>query len=148
MTSRSSAEIPRAYDASTVEQRLYQNWLAKGYFTANMDRDKQPFTIIMPPPNVTGELHLGHALEKAIEDALVRWHRMLGDPTLWLPGTDHAGIATQWAVEQQLAAQGRYRHQLGPGGVRRAGLGTRPKVRRHHSRTITTFGRLCRLGPA
>ena len=113
MTSRSSAEIPRAYDASTVEQRLYQDWLAKGYFTANMDRDKQPFTIIMPPPNVTGELHLGHALEKAIEDALVRWHRMLGDPTLWLPGTDHAGIATQWAVEQQLAAQGRYRHQLG-----------------------------------
>ena len=113
MTSRSSAEIPRAYNAATVEQRLYQNWLAKGYFAANADPGKEPFTIIMPPPNVTGELHLGHALEKAIEDALVRWHRMLGDPTLWLPGTDHAGIATQWAVEQQLAAQGRDRHQLG-----------------------------------
>jgi valyl-tRNA synthetase len=113
MTSRSSAEIPRAYNAATVEQRLYQNWLAKGYFAANADPGKEPFTIIMPPPNVTGELHLGHALEKAIEDALVRWHRMLGDPTLWLPGTDHAGIATQWAVEQQLAAQGMDRHQLG-----------------------------------
>ena len=113
MTSRSSAEIPRAYNAATVEQRLYQNWLAKGYFAANADPGKEPFTIIMPPPNVTGELHLGHALEKAIEDALVRWHRMLGDPTLWLPGTDHAGIATQWAVEQQLAAQGKDRHQLG-----------------------------------
>ena len=113
MTSRSSAEIPRAYNAATVEQRIYQNWLAKGYFTANVDRAKQPFTIIMPPPNVTGELHLGHALEKAVEDALVRWHRMLGDPTLWLPGTDHAGIATQWAVERQLAAEGKDRHLLG-----------------------------------
>ena len=113
MTSRSAAEIPRAYDPSAVEQRLYQNWLDKGYFTANVDLDKEPFTIIMPPPNVTGELHLGHALEKAIEDALVRWHRMLGDPTLWLPGSDHAGIATQWAVERQLAAEGGDRHRLG-----------------------------------
>ena len=113
MISRSSSEIPSAYNAATVEQRLYQNWLDKGYFTAKLDPDKQPFTIIMPPPNVNGELHLGHALEKAIEDALVRWHRMLGEPTLWLPGTDHAGIATQWAMEQQLAAQGRDRHQLG-----------------------------------
>ena len=113
MTSRSSAEFHRAYNAATVEQRLYQDWLDKGYFAAKVDPDKQPFTVIMPPPNVTGELHLGHALEKAIEDALVRWHRMLGDPTLWLPGTDHAGIATQWAVEQQLAAQGKDRHQLG-----------------------------------
>ena len=67
----------------------------------------------MPPPNVTGELHLGHALEKAIEDALVRWRRMTGVPTLWLPGTDHAGIATQWAVERQLAEEGRNRHELG-----------------------------------
>ena len=113
MTSKPAAEIPRAYDPSAVEQRLYQNWLAQGYFTANVDPDKEPFTIIMPPPNVTGELHLGHALEKAIEDALVRWHRMLGDPTLWLPGTDHAGIATQWAVERQLAAEGKDRHRLG-----------------------------------
>ena len=113
MASRSSSEIPRAYNASTVEQRLYQNWLAKGYFAAKVDPDKQPFTVIMPPPNVNGELHLGHALEKAIEDALVRWHRMLGDPTLWLPGSDHAGIATQWTVERQLATEGRDRHQLG-----------------------------------
>ena len=113
MSSRSAAEIPRAYNPAAVEQRLYQDWLAKGYFAAKLEPDKQPFTIIMPPPNVTGELHLGHALEKAIEDALVRWRRMLGEPTLWLPGTDHAGIATQWAVEQQLAAQGRDRHQLG-----------------------------------
>ena len=113
MTSQSSSDIPRAYDPASVEQRVYDNWLEQGYFTAGIDRSKPPFTIIMPPPNVTGELHLGHALEKALEDALVRWHRMLGEPTLWLPGTDHAGIATQWAVERQLADEGKDRHQLG-----------------------------------
>ena len=113
MTSRASADIPRAYNPADVEQRVYQNWLDKGYFSANIDQSRDPFTIIMPPPNVTGELHLGHALEKAVEDALVRWHRMLGAPTLWLPGTDHAGIATQWAVERQLADEGSDRHQLG-----------------------------------
>ena len=113
MTFRPPTEIPRTYNAADVEQRVYENWLAQGYFAANIEQGKQPFTIIMPPPNVTGELHLGHALEKALEDALVRWHRMLGEPTLWLPGTDHAGIATQWAVEQQLKAEGKDRHQLG-----------------------------------
>ena len=113
MTSNASPKIPSAYDAATVERRIYENWLNKGYFTPTIDPDKPPFTLIMPPPNVTGELHLGHALEKALEDALVRWRRMMGDPTLWLPGTDHAGIATQWAVEQQLAAQGQDRHELG-----------------------------------
>ena len=113
MTSQSSSDIPSAYNPASVEQRVYQNWLEQGYFTADIDRSKPPFTIIMPPPNVTGELHLGHALEKALEDALVRWHRMLGEPTLWLPGTDHAGIATQWAVERQLADEGKDRHQLG-----------------------------------
>ena len=112
MTSRASADIPSAYNAADVEQRIYQEWLDKDYFTAKIEAGKEPFTIIMPPPNVTGELHLGHALEKAIEDALVRWHRMLGDPTLWLPGTDHAGIATQWAVEQRLAAEGKNRHEF------------------------------------
>ena len=109
----SAADMPRAYNPASVEQRLYQYWLDQGYFAAQIHPDREPFTIIMPPPNVTGELHLGHALEKAIEDALVRWRRMSGDPTLWLPGTDHAGIATQWAVEQRLAAEGRDRRQLG-----------------------------------
>ena len=110
----SSHDMPRAYNAADVERRIYETWLAEGYFTADRDPGgKTPFTIIMPPPNVTGELHLGHALEKALEDALVRWRRMSGVPTLWLPGTDHAGIATQWVVEQQLAAQGQSRHELG-----------------------------------
>ena len=110
----SSHDMPRAYDPADVEQRIYQTWLAGSYFAANrVPGEETPFTIIMPPPNVTGELHLGHALEKALEDALVRWRRMCGVPTLWLPGTDHAGIATQWVVEQQLAAQGQSRHELG-----------------------------------
>jgi valyl-tRNA synthetase len=112
MTS-SAAEIPRAYNAADVEQRIYQGWLEKGYFTPTIDHSKTPYCIIMPPPNVTGELHLGHALTAALEDALCRWHRMLGDVTLWLPGKDHAGIATQWVVERVLAAEGTNRHELG-----------------------------------
>ena len=114
MTSKtSSTAMPSAYNPADVEQRVYADWVSKGYFAPSPNPDHDPFVIIMPPPNVTGELHLGHALEKAVEDALVRWRRMLGFPTLWLPGTDHAGIATQWAVEQQLASQGRDRHELG-----------------------------------
>ena len=105
--------MPTAYDPTDVERRVYDSWLAAGSFTPEIKEGQTPFTVIMPPPNVTGELHLGHALEKAIEDALVRWRRMTGVPTLWLPGTDHAGIATQWVVEQQLAAQGTSREELG-----------------------------------
>ena len=108
-----SAQMSSAYNAADVEQRIYEDWESKGYFNAKIEKGKEPYVIIMPPPNVTGELHLGHALEKAIEDALVRWRRMSGVPTLWLPGTDHAGIATQWTVERQLATEGTSRHDLG-----------------------------------
>ena len=113
MTSTPATDMPRAYNAAGVEQRIYQDWLDQGLFAPAPDSDQTPYCIIMPPPNVTGELHLGHALEKSLEDALIRWRRMCGAPTLWLPGTDHAGIATQWAVERELAAQGQDRHQLG-----------------------------------
>ena len=113
MTSTPAADMPRAYNAADVEQRIYQDWLDQGLFAPAQDSDQTPYCIIMPPPNVTGELHLGHALEKSLEDSLIRWRRMCGVPTLWLPGTDHAGIATQWAVERELAAQGQDRHQLG-----------------------------------
>ena len=105
--------IPRAYDAGAVEQRIYQNWWDSGYFVPRIDSSRQPFCIVMPPPNVTGELHLGHALTASLQDALTRWHRMCGDPTLWLPGKDHAGIATQWVVERALAEEGTNRHELG-----------------------------------
>ncbi len=108
-----SGQMTRAYNAADVERRIYQNWLDNGNFHATAKTGQQPYVIIMPPPNVTGELHLGHALEKALEDALIRYRRMTGTPTLWLPGTDHAGIATQWVVERQLQEQGISRHELG-----------------------------------
>ncbi len=106
-------EMPKAYEPGRVEQKWYKFWLEKGYFTPKIDSEKKPFVIIMPPPNVTGELHIGHALTATLEDIMTRWHRMKGEPTLWLPGVDHAGIAAQVVVEQLLAEQGLDRHQLG-----------------------------------
>ena len=115
MTTRTEnlARIPKVYDPTEIEGRIYKFWLDNGYFTPSIEDGKQPFVIIMPPPNVTGELHLGHALTAAAEDALIRWHRMMGDPTLWLPGSDHAGIATQVVVERQLAKEGKLRQEIG-----------------------------------
>ena len=107
------SEIAKAYDWSEVEQKWYRFWMEQGYFTPKIDRDKQPFVVIMPPPNVTGELHVGHALTATLEDIVIRWHRMKGEPTLWLPGVDHAGIATQVVVERELAKEGTDRHKLG-----------------------------------
>lgn len=114
MTQNTSlSEIPRAYEPQSVEKRIYDFWSDGGYFTPEVDREREPFTVIMPPPNVTGELHMGHALTIALEDLMVRWHRMKGEPTLYLPGSDHAGIATQVVVERMLAGEGVTRHDLG-----------------------------------
>jgi valyl-tRNA synthetase len=107
------SEIPKAYEPAEVEKKWYTFWMDRGYFTPKIDPKKKPFVIIMPPPNVTGELHLGHALTAALEDIMIRWHRMKGEPSLWLPGVDHAGIATQVIVEQKLAEEGLNRHKLG-----------------------------------
>ncbi|GAH79051.1 unnamed protein product, partial [marine sediment metagenome] len=106
-------DMPKAYEPKKVEAKWYKFWLEKGYFKPKIDPGKKPFVIIMPPPNVTGELHVGHALTATLEDIMTRWHRMRGDPTLWLPGIDHAGIAAQVVVEQLLAEEGLSRHQLG-----------------------------------
>ena len=106
-------EMPKAYEPKRVEAKWYQFWLDKGYFTPEMAPDKQPFVIIHPPTNITGDLHLGTALTATLEDIMVRWHRMRGEPTLWLPGVDHAGIATQVVVERLIAEEGIDRHQLG-----------------------------------
>jgi valyl-tRNA synthetase len=107
------SDMPKAYEAQEVEQRWYQFWLDKGYFRAEVDPDKKPFVIIMPLPNVTGGLHMGHVCFLTPEDVMTRWHRMKGDSTLWLPGIDHAGIAAQVVVEKQLAEEGIDRHQMG-----------------------------------
>jgi valyl-tRNA synthetase len=106
-------EIPKAYEPGKIEKRWYDFWLKQGYFTPKIDPHRKPFVIIMPPTNVTGELHQGHALTATLEDIMVRWHRMKGEPTLWLPGTDHAGIATQVIVERQLAKRGQTRDEIG-----------------------------------
>jgi valyl-tRNA synthetase len=107
------ADLSQAYEARQIENDLYRWWEQAGYFEPRMVEGRRPFVISMPPPNVTGRLHTGHGLTMTIEDILVRWHRMLGDPTLWVPGTDHAGIATQGVVEKDLAKQGLTRHDLG-----------------------------------
>ena len=109
-----SGEIAKHYDFASVEPRLYKFWESSGYFKPRAADGRAPFVISIPPANVTGELHLGHALFVTIEDLLIRYHRMLGDPTLWVPGTDHAGIATQKVVEDMLAREeGLSRHDLG-----------------------------------
>ena len=106
-------ELAPAFAPSEIEGPLYKKWLDAGYFTADANSSKEPFTIVIPPPNVTGNLHIGHALDQTLQDCLTRMKRMQGFEALWLPGMDHAGIATQNVVEKQLAAQGLSRHDLG-----------------------------------
>ena len=109
-----TSELAKSYDPQSVESRWYEWWDAQGYFTPEVDHDKEPFVIVMPPPNVTGELHMGHAMFVTVEDILTRRKRMQGYPTLWLPGADHAGIAGQWVVEKELYQNaGLTRHDLG-----------------------------------
>lgn len=112
-TTENTFDMPKAYEPGKVEDKWYQFWMEKGYFKPRIDPLKKPFTIIMPPPNVTGELHVGHALTATLEDIMIRWHRMKGDPTLWVPGVDHSGIAAQVVVERMLAKEKLTRYQLG-----------------------------------
>src|SRR6476661_8284310 len=107
-------ELDKRYDPKAFEQRIYAVWEEKGYFAPHVDRDMPKFSIVIPPPNVTGRLHIGHALVNTLQDIIVRWKRMSGFNTLWLPGTDHAGIATQMVVDRELLAnEGIDRHALG-----------------------------------
>ena len=105
--------LPKTYDPQAIESSWYDQWLSSGHFACDPKSDKMPYTIMMPPPNVTGNLHMGHALTFTLQDLLIRYHRMAGRDTLWQPGTDHAGIATQMVVERQLAAQNISRRDLG-----------------------------------
>ena len=110
----STAELPKQYDPQEAQRRWYGFWLEKGYFHADPSSNKPPYTIVIPPPNVTGALHLGHALNNTIQDILIRWRRMQGFDALWMPGTDHAGIATQAVVETRLRKEeGKTRHDIG-----------------------------------
>ena len=109
----SSPELPKAYDPQAIEATWYEFWLAKKYFHADASSTAAPFSIVIPPPNVTGSLHIGHALNSTLQDILVRWMRMSGKNALWVPGTDHAGIATQNVVERMLAKEDQDRQGLG-----------------------------------
>jgi valyl-tRNA synthetase len=137
------AELAKAYDPSKVESRIYRYWLDNSVFDAEVRPEKEPFCIVIPPPNVTGALHMGHALDETVQDLLIRWERMRGKEALWLPGTDHAGIATQNVVEEQLAKEGLTRHDLG----RERFVERVWKVKQdHHSRIIEQlqrFGSSC-----
>ena len=106
-------ELPKTYDPKDVENRLYRFWSESGYFHTERDPEKKPFTIVMPPPNVTGQLHMGHAMDAAMQDVLIRFKRMQGYAALWVPGVDHAGIATQIRVEEELRKEGLTRYDLG-----------------------------------
>ncbi|MDN5280602.1 MAG: valyl-tRNA synthetase, partial [Clostridiales bacterium] len=105
--------LPKAYDPSNVEAETYRKWEESNCFHADENSNKPPFCIVIPPPNVTGMLTMGHVLNNTLQDILIRYHRMLGRETLWLPGTDHAGIATQNVVEKALAKEKVSRHDLG-----------------------------------
>ena len=106
-------EISKTYEPQLIEKKWYEFWEKNEYFQPEGDTSKPPFTVLMPPPNVTGILHMGHVLNNTLQDIVVRFHRMLGEPTLWLPGVDHAGIATQNMVEKELAKEGKTRQEIG-----------------------------------
>ena len=129
-----------------IEPRLYEGWETTGSFACDPNSNAQPFTIMIPPPNVTGSLHMGHALTFTVQDTLVRWRRMQGRDALWQPGTDHAGIATQMVVERLLADEGKDRRQWGA-SLCRACLAVESRVRRHHHQAIAAPWRVAGLAP-
>lgn len=106
-------ELEKTYDPKQVEDRLYQFWMENKYFSAKPNPDKEAYTVMMPPPNITGQLHMGHALDNTFQDILVRYKRMSGYEALWLPGTDHASIATEAKIVQSLREQGVDKRELG-----------------------------------
>ncbi|MBQ4452815.1 MAG: class I tRNA ligase family protein, partial [Clostridia bacterium] len=113
MEQQKQFEMAKVYAPREMEDRIYEMWEKSGAFKPKIDKSKKPFTIVMPPPNITGQLHVGHALDEMPQDVLIRYHRMKGDPTLWLPGTDHAAIATEVKVVEALRKEGLSKHDLG-----------------------------------
>ena len=109
-------ELAKTYDPQDIEDRLYQKWEENKYFRAKVDHSKKPFTIVMPPPNITGQLHMGHALDNTMQDILIRYKRMQGYNALWQPGTDHASISTEVKVIESLKEQGIDKNDLGREG--------------------------------
>ena len=106
-------ELNKTYNPSEVEDELYEFWSNNGFFEAKIDKNKKPFTIVMPPPNITGKLHMGHALDETLQDTIIRFKRMQGFSTLWIPGTDHASIATEAKIVQKMREEGISKEEIG-----------------------------------
>ncbi len=128
-------ELAKTFEPAPIEARWIAQWERTGQFTPSLEAGKPSFSIQLPPPNVTGTLHMGHAFNQTIMDSLTRYHRMRGFNTLWVPGTDHAGIATQIVVERQLEQQGKTRHDLGRDAFNAQGLGVETCSRARSSRS-------------
>ena len=111
-----SKELEKQYNPKNVEDRIYKDWLSKKYFHAKREEGKKTYTIVIPPPNITGQLHMGHALDNTLQDILIRYHRMAGYDTLWLPGTDHASIATEAKIVETMRKEGISKEDLGRDG--------------------------------
>ena len=118
-------QLEKVYDPKQVEDRTYAFWLEKNYFHADAESEKPPYTIVIPPPNITGQLHMGHALDNTLQDVLIRWRRMQGYEALWLPGTDHASIATEAKIVEARRAEGVTREEIGREGGRGRAWGGR-----------------------
>ena len=137
-------ELEKTYSPASFEDRIYKMWEDGGYFKPSDDRTKTPFSIVIPPPNVTGQLHMGHALNNTLQDILIRTKRMQGYNALWIPGTDHAGIATQIKVEAVLRQEkGLTRHDIGREEFR---VGLEGKIRQSHHFSAQKARLLLRLG--
>jgi valyl-tRNA synthetase len=139
--------LNKSYSPADVEQRWYAYWEQEKLFAADANTTKTPYSIVIPPPNVTGVLHMGHALNNTMQDIMCRYRRLKGDSVLWMPGTDHAGIATQNVVEKKLAAEGTNRHQLGREKIHRSGLEVAQGIWQCHHQPAQASGCLVRLGP-
>ena len=144
MTEKQTAfEMAKAYDPAKIEKDTYERWESSGAFTAHREEGKKPFTIMMPPPNVTGQLHMGHAMDCALQDSLVRFHRMKGDPTLWLPGTDHAAIATEARVVDQIRSEGLSKETLGREGFLKRAWAWKEEYGGRITRQLRRLGASC-----
>ena len=130
------------YDPKAAEDRWYAYWIEKNYFHGTADESRPPYSIVIPPPNVTGSLHMGHALNNTLQDILIRWKRMQGFNVCWMPGMDHAGIATQNVVERLMAEEGIGRDDLGREGVHQARMGLEEGKRRNDHPPAQKSGRL------
>ncbi len=124
--------LDKTYDPKSFEDRLYDFWMKGGYFTPEIDKNKKPFTIMMPPPNVTGNLHMGHALNNTLQDILIRTKRMQGYSALWVPGTDHASISTEAKVVEKMKKEGKTKEMIGREGFLEEALGLDSQVRRKY----------------